>query len=81
MKLKDLIFNREKLTKYDELKKWKDAFGNKEVKLSSKQATENDMEDLVWLFGLKVPDNIRKMIVDALEAEIEKLDESRLWEY
>lgn len=75
MKLKDLIFNRDKLRKYDELKKWKDAFGNKEAKIAFRQSTENDLEDIMWMMGVKIPDNIRKIIVDALEAEINKLDE------
>lgn len=75
MKLKDLIFNREKLRKYDELKEWKRAFDNESAKLSVKLDSTNAMEDLTWIMGVKFPDNIRKIIVDALEAEIAKLDE------
>lgn len=71
MKLKDLIFNREKLRKYDELKEWKECFGKDELYLNSACA----------LFGkdgklaVFIPDNIKQIIVDALEAEIKKLDE------
>lgn len=75
MKLKDLIFNREKLRKYDELKEWKRAFDNESAKLSVKLDSTNAMEDLTWIIGVKLPDNIRKICVGALETEIKRLDE------
>lgn len=73
MKIKDLIFNREKLRKYEELKEWRGNFA--------------DMVDIpTWnmmMFGvnsksviaLPLPNHIKQIIVDALEAEIKKLDE------
>lgn len=68
MKIKDLIFNREKLRKYDELKEWKENFCNiVELPISLVPSR--------CIVGLLLPDNIRKIIVDALEAEIQELDE------
>lgn len=68
MKLKELLKDREKLRKYDELKEWKGHF--------------KDMVDLPMsmvpphcIVGLPLPSHIKKIIVDALEAEIKKLDE------
>lgn len=71
MKIKDLIFNREKLRKYDELKEWKEYFGKDELYLNSACAMFGKDEKL----AVFIPSNIRKIIVDALEAEIKKLDE------
>lgn len=68
MKLKDLIFNREKLRKYDELKEWKDKFNNM-VELPMSIVPPHS------IVGLLLPAHIKQIIVDALEAEIKKLDE------
>lgn len=73
MKMKELLANREKLAQYDELKEWKERFA--------------DMVDIpTWrmliccgcndnIAALPLPDHIKKIIVDALEAEMQKLDE------
>ena len=80
MKLKDLIFNREKLRKYDELKEWKeyfdenriiiDARGRKYYRPCSKE-TINGVEVVID----RLPDNIKQIIISALDTEIKKLDE------
>lgn len=68
MKIKDLLTNREKLQKYDELKEWKDKFKHI-VDLPLCTLPPNR------IVGLELPDHIKQIIVDALEAEIAKLDE------
>ena len=68
MKLKDLLFNREKLRKYDELKEWKENFSN----MIEVPITLVPRHNIV---GLQLPDHIKKIIISALEAEIAKLDE------
>lgn len=68
MKIKDLIFSREKLRKYDELKEWKEKFKHI-VDLPLCTLPPNR------IVGLELPDHIKQIIVDALEAEIAKLDE------
>lgn len=68
MKLEELLKGRDKLRKYDELKEWKGHF--------------SDMVDLPMsvvpshrIVGLPLPPHIKQIIIDALEAEIKKLDE------
>lgn len=75
MKLKDLIFNREKLRKYDELKQWKDLFEQSKPKISQSYYNVTSMSISCGTSTFELPDNIRKIIVDALDAEIKKLDE------
>lgn len=72
MKLKDLISNREKLKKYDELKEWKDLFEDKKNDTILLQ-TGTD-------FGFAqnsfiIPKHIKQIFISALDAEIKKLDE------
>lgn len=68
MKIKDLICSREKLRKYDELKEWKERFKHI-VDLPLCTLPTNR------IVGLELPNHIKQIIVDALEAEIKKLDE------
>lgn len=75
MKLKDLILNREKLRKYDELTKWVGYFGENGVSLNVPSLTVIDCNGSFTFGWFPLPDNIRKIFVDALEAEIKKLDE------
>lgn len=75
MNLKDLIFNREKLPKYDELKQWKDLLSRATLKISQSQYNVRSMGISCGTSTFELPDNIRKIFVDALEAEIKKLDE------
>ena len=75
MKLKDLIFNREKLRKYDELKQWKDLFEQNNPKITQGQYNVSSMGISCGTSTFELPDNILKIFVDALEAEIKELDE------
>jgi len=67
-KIKELLAGREKLTKYDELTEWKRRF-----------ETAVDMRFAAvpphLLVGLELPSHIKEIIVNALDAEIKKLDE------
>lgn len=68
MKIKDLLANREKLAQYDELKEWKEYFDNNIIVKEGGSS--------FYLYSVnKLPDHIKKIIVEALEAEIQKLDE------
>lgn len=80
MKIKDLIFNREKLRKYDDLKEWKDYFNKNKIIIDSRGQTSYRPFSKESINGVDVvigrlPDRIKQIIVDALEAEIKKLDE------
>lgn len=68
MKLKDLICGREKLRKYDELKEWKENFSNM-VELPMSMVPPH------CIVGLSLPPRIKQIIIDALGAEIAKLEE------
>lgn len=70
MKLKDLIFNREKLRKYDELKEWVDKLGDKNIFGGEYYIVKGDV--IGWV---RIPNSIRDIFVSALESEIAKLDE------
>ena len=78
MKLKDLLEGRDKLRKYDELKKWKDIFSficrinnlNGYDKI-----TRSILSDNGFAVDEKLPDHIRQIIIDALDAEIKKMKE------
>ena len=70
MKIEELLKNEAKLNKYKELKEWEDRF--------------MDMVEVpIWhtligchnIVALPLPDHIKKIIINALEAEIAKLDE------
>ena len=71
MKLKDLLKGRDKLRKYDELKEWKEYFGKDELYLNSACALFGKDEKLVVF----IPDRIKQIILDALDAEIKKMEE------
>lgn len=75
MKLKDLLFNREKLRKYDELKQWKDLFEQSKAKITQSHYNASSMGISCGTSTFELPENIRQIIVVALEAEIAKLDE------
>lgn len=72
MKLKDLIFNREKLRKYDELKEWKERF---ETAIFDVSVFECANPRIFAGNYVMIPDHIKQIIVDALQTEIAKLDE------
>ena len=69
MKLQDLLSGRDKLRKYDRINGWRNFFN--EVHAIS--GTNKDGR----LLGLttEIPDNIKQIIISALDAEIAKLDE------
>lgn len=75
MKLKDLLFNREKLRKYDELKQWKDLFEQSKPKITQGYYNASSMGISCCTSTFELPENIRQIIVDALKSEIAKLDE------
>lgn len=70
MKLKELLANRYRLERYDELKEWKEFLCDD----SASSFTINKYR-AVLAETQKLSDYIKKIIVDALEAEIQKLDE------
>lgn len=75
--IKELEANREKLRKYDELKEWKDAFSDNELRVIKVVKKEDlCMGGYALLYDpVKLPDNIKAIIINALQKEIEKLDE------
>lgn len=67
MKLKDLLFNREKLRKYDELKEALEQFiGKRQMLLCMTDAQRKSSG---------ISEYVVDVIISALEAEIAKLDE------
>lgn len=71
MKIKDLIANRDNLSKYDELKEWKELFSADVVMLHFPYGALNNK----CLFMPTITDNIKQIIINALQTEIDKLDE------
>ncbi len=67
-KIKELLAEREKLAKYDELTKWKKKFEN--ITQIPFAIVPPDSVNL-----LPLPDHIKQIIVSALDAEIKKLNE------
>lgn len=73
MKLQDLLKGRDKLRKYEELEEWRGHFA--------------DMADIpMWhtlmnlansnnIAALPLPDHIKRIIIDALDAELKKMEE------
>ncbi len=74
-KIKDLLTDREKLAKYDELTEWKEEFEKDNITLNSEESMEWITTGTVILFGRPIPDHIKQIIVSAFDAEIKKLDE------
>lgn len=74
MKLKDLIFNREKLRKYDELNEWKEKFEQNIVFIA--QDCDGMYDGYVSINApMPLPDEIKNIIVSSIDAEIAKLNE------
>lgn len=69
MKIKDLLFNREKMRKYDDLKALLDYFKgmNPEIPCNFQRDGEDVIRDMSF-YPIEV-------CISALEAEIKKLDE------
>lgn len=81
MKLKDLLEGRDKLRKYDELVDWKKYFETNTLVVDAERCKHHYIGCYKWDvdgykgFVNRLPDNIRKIIVDALDAEIKKMEE------
>ena len=75
MKIEELLKNEAKLNKYKELKQWKDLFEQRNPKISQSQYNVSSMGISCGTSTFELPENIQQIIVDALEAEIAKLDE------
>lgn len=68
MKLKDLLNNRDKLKKYDELVEWREKF--------AKDADPHPMFSCMAIIPLaSIPANVRQIILRSLESEIKKMEE------
>lgn len=67
MKLKDLLKGRDKLRKYDELKWWEGYFERGLIINKIDSTFQYDIKSL--------PDSIKQIILDALDAEIKKMEE------
>lgn len=67
MKLKDLLKGRDKLRKYDELKWWEGYFERGLIINKIDGTFQYDIKSL--------PDSIKQIILDALDAEIRKMEE------
>ena len=75
MKIEELLKNEAKLNKYKALKQWKDLFEQRNPKISQSQYNVSSMGISCGTSTFELPENIQQIIVDALEAEIAKLDE------
>jgi len=73
-KIKELLAGREKLAKYDELTEWKEKFERDYVLIP-----QNDNKvvgnNIFTLLPKPLPSHIKEIIVNALDAEIARLDE------
>lgn len=67
MKLKDLLKGRDKLRKYDELKWWEGYFERGLIINKIDSTFQYDIKSL--------PDSIKQIILDAIDAEIQKMEE------
>lgn len=67
MKLKDLLKGRDKLRKYDELKWWEGYFERGLIINKIDSTFQYDIKSL--------PDSIKQIILDAIDAEIKKMEE------
>lgn len=74
MKLTDLLFNREKLRKFDELREWREKIEANMVFIPQ-SCNQVLGEYTITRAPLPLPKNIQEIILSALDAEIKKLDE------
>lgn len=70
MKLKDLLKGRDKLRKYEELKKWKGRLSFIGARIVTK-----DREVLGEARTFDIPIEIKQIFIGALDAEIKKMEE------
>lgn len=73
MKLKDLLKGRDKLRKYDELKEWRERFyGMVGIPMWHTLMNLANSNNIV---ALPLPDHIKQIILDAIDAEMKKMEE------
>ena len=73
MKLKDLLKGRDKLRKYDELKAWRGRFADMvDIPTWNMMMCVARTDNVV---ALPLPNHIKQTILDALDAEIKKMEE------
>ena len=73
MKFKDLLKGRDKLRKYDELKEWRERFyGMVDIPMWHTLMNLANSNNIV---ALPLPDHIKQIIIDAIDAEMKKIEE------
>lgn len=80
MKLKDLLKGRDKLRKYDELKEWREWFYVNRIIIHTEGRGYYRPHTRETICGHTIvidelPVNIHQIILDAIAAEIKKMDE------
>lgn len=80
MKLKDLLKGRDKLRKYDELKEWRKYFSVNRIIINTEGRCYYRHPERKTICGHsflidELPANIKQIIIDALDAEIKKMEE------
>ena len=73
--IKDLLANRERLAKYDELTEWKMIFEADKAKIAQNIYHAESTMIQCGTTTFEIPDHIKQIIVSAFDAEIKKLDE------
>lgn len=74
MKLKDLLKGRDKLREYDELKDLCDKIDDGSV-VVFKSKIQGAVMTPSMIEGMAVSDHIKQIIIDAIDAEIKKIEE------
>lgn len=75
MKLKDLLKGRDKLREYDELKEWRERFRNPTAKLEIDILQCSGLIKCQECFRDVIPGHIKLIILNAINAEIKKMEE------
>lgn len=80
MKLKDLLKGRDKLRKYDELKEWCEYFDLNRIIIHTEGRGYYRPHKKETIGGYSVvidqlPDHIKTIIINAIDAEIKKMEE------
>lgn len=73
MKLKDLLNGRDKLRKYDELEKWREWFDSDTICVTNCPSSIERLGYVTVDYLTLIPVNIKRIIIDAIDAEIEKM--------
>ncbi len=75
MKLKDLLKGRDKLCKYDELKKWKGYFYSDTICVTNMPLSIERVGYVATTHLSLIPANVKQIILNALDAEMKKMEE------